>query len=281
MSAGGTESEGFPPEETGTALAGMLSSVAEGALGATGAAGPGVVDPRDGQEAQGASQGRAEAGRLWCDTFDADLLAVVPGAAEALAPAGDIELRTYSRLTNGKINCPSSWNTDQGHLSFFWTAPQFRPDACWSTDAPEAGCSFLEAVRDEWVHLAAISVNGHLVWRPSWRHMSALMYDLRGWTVLAEDEREAVRRDVLRSLERAAKRLIAVTGTAGNARVVYCRGCQQAWHDSGGPALAHGAVPGFGEPGECRCTCADDTDPLYEAWVVDPDPDDIPDGAWA
>ena len=46
---------------------------------------------------------------LWCDTFDADLLKVVPGAEEALGDTAAIELLTYSNPTNGKINCPAAW----------------------------------------------------------------------------------------------------------------------------------------------------------------------------
>jgi len=147
---------------------------------------------------------------MWCDTFDADLLAVVPGAAEALGPAGGLRLMTYSRLTNGRINHPSCWSTYEGFAAFFWTAEEHRPDASWSTDAPVAECTFLEAVRDEWVHSCAIVVNGRVVWRPPVRLMQKLMYDLRGWTPLADEERERIRGDVRCSLTSAARRLARV-----------------------------------------------------------------------
>ena len=97
---------------------------------------------------------------MWCDDFDADLLAVIPGAATALGESAGAALLTYSTLTGGK-----------------------------------------------WVHSCAVSVNGLLVWRPPVRLMERLMYDLRGWTVLPGDEREQIRRDVLASLESAARRL--------------------------------------------------------------------------
>ena len=52
--------------------------------------------------------------------------------------------------------------------------------------------------------------------------------------------------------------------------VIYCRGCQHAWYDGDDD-----------EPNQaCSCTCTDDTDPHYEDWVTDPDPADIPEGAW-
>jgi hypothetical protein len=148
---------------------------------------------------------------MWCADFDADLLKVVPGAAEALGPAGSIQLQTFSRLTDGAINCPSAWNTDHGLASFFWTAPEFRPAACFVTGDPVSDCTFLEVVRDEWVHSCVVCVNGVVVWRPPARLMERLMYGLRGWTPLEDAEREAIRSDVLRSLRRAAERLAAVT----------------------------------------------------------------------
>jgi hypothetical protein len=46
--------------------------------------------------------------------------------------------------------------------------------------------------------------------------------------------------------------------------VIYCRGCQRAWYD---------------ESDDCACVCADPTSPRYEDWVVDPDPQDEPEGA--
>jgi len=146
---------------------------------------------------------------MWCDDFDADLLAVVPGAAQALGETASIRLETFSSLTGGKINCPSAWNTDAGLVAFFWTAPEFRPPASYVTDDPVAECTFLEAVRDEWVHSSTISVNGRIVWRPPVRLMERLMYDLRGWTVLTGREREAIQQDVRRSLTAAASALTA------------------------------------------------------------------------
>jgi hypothetical protein len=60
---------------------------------------------------------------------------------------------------------------------------------------------------------------------------------------------------------------------AAGDHVVYCRGCQHAWVDTGASLIDSG-------PGECACTCTDPADPHYEDWVTDPDPADIPAGAW-
>jgi hypothetical protein len=150
---------------------------------------------------------------MWCDDFDADLLKVVPGAAEALGEAAGVKLLTWcGHLTDGKINHPACWNGDTGFIALFWTDPACKPDPFYWTDAPAAECTFLEAVRDEWVHDAAIYVNGHGIWRPPVRLMEKLMYDLRGWTPLDDKERDSIRRNVRCSLAAAAERLTQVPG---------------------------------------------------------------------
>lgn len=146
---------------------------------------------------------------MWCDRFDADLLKVVPGAAEALGPAGDTSLLTYChQLTDGKINHPAVWH---GAGALFWTALRFQPDAVWATSAPVVECTFLEAIRDEWVHTCSINVNGCVVWEPMWKQFEALMYDVRRWKVLDSAERVTIQQEVRESLAEAARRLAAVT----------------------------------------------------------------------
>lgn len=152
---------------------------------------------------------------MWCDTFDADLLKVVPGAIEALGDTAAIGMRTYSHVTDGKINCPSAWNTHDGLVAFFWTADEHRLPSCYWTDEPVVPCTWLEVVRDEWVHGQVVSVDDRIVWRPPVRLFERLMYDLRGWTVLDDSVREGTRRDVLRSLEAAAGRLRSVLSGTG------------------------------------------------------------------
>jgi hypothetical protein len=149
---------------------------------------------------------------MWCDTFDADLLKVVPGAAEALGDAGALRLTTYSRLTGGKINHPSAWNTYDGLTAFFWTSEAHRLDGSYQTDDGEAECTLLEAVRDEWVHSCVISIDGRVIWRPPSGLMDRLMYDLRDWTPLTDQVREESREHVRASLRAAAERLRHVSG---------------------------------------------------------------------
>lgn len=154
----------------------------------------------------------SETGPLWCESFDADLLRVVPGAVEALGTTADVELFTYNRHpTNGKINCPCGWWTDHGLTSFFWTRPGYPPDACYYRgDAEMVACTFLEVVRDEWVHNNVVVVNRKRIWTPPARLMERLMFDLRGWTVLPDEIRESIHAEVLESLRAAAECLQAV-----------------------------------------------------------------------
>lgn len=140
---------------------------------------------------------------MWCDGFDADLLKVVPGAAAVLGDTAGVPLLTYSRLTGGKINHPSVWN---GAGALFWTGPAYRPPAFYHTDVPVARCTFLEAVRDMWVHSCTVVVNEQPVWQPPVRLMERLMYDVRGWAPLDAGERETTRKRVQAGLAAAAQR---------------------------------------------------------------------------
>ena len=101
---------------------------------------------------------------------------------------------------------------DEGLVAFFWTGPEFQPDACYVAGDPVVPCTFLEVIRDEWVHGQVVSVNRQIVWRPPERLMDRLMYDLRGWTVLGDAERTLTRVLVLASLDLAARRCRVAVG---------------------------------------------------------------------
>lgn len=157
--------------------------------------------------------------RLWCEGFDADLLAVVPGVDAALGPAADVELWTHSGTTNGRINCPNSWHTDNGLASFFSTTDRSPIPASYYTRDPLVRCTWLEVVRDEWVHGSIVVVNREPLWQAG-RAMEELMYDLRGWKALDDEERREVQAGVVKSLIAASVRLLvlvaAVSGEGGN-----------------------------------------------------------------
>ncbi len=151
-------------------------------------------------------------GPLWCEDFDADLPKVVPGALDAIGDTAEVELLTYCSPTNGKINCPASWHTNDG-LAAFFTTPGFGSIAPpgYVGGKEEVTCTFWEAVRDEWVHSSIILLNWqHTIWKPPDALMMALMYDLRGWTALSDEGREETQENVRRSLAAAADRLRTV-----------------------------------------------------------------------
>lgn len=156
----------------------------------------------------------APTGALWCEDFDADLPKVVPGALECLGDAAWIELLTYSHATNGRINCPAAWWTDHGLTAFFatpeWGAP--APAGYWPGQSELVVCTFWEAIRDEWIHDAAIAVNGRLIWKSPAQLMTRLMFDLRGWTQLDEATRVETQEHVRASLAAAARRIVETTG---------------------------------------------------------------------
>lgn len=61
--------------------------------------------------------------------------------------------------------------------------------------------------------------------------------------------------------------------------VIWCQGCGHAWCEVEAAAVI------FPHPlaaaGACTCTCTDPGDPLYEAWIIDPDPGEVPAPAFA
>jgi hypothetical protein len=164
---------------------------------------------RDEQAAASPSLRVVESDGLWCDDFDADLAKLVPGARDVLGPMADVELRTHSKPTNGKINCPSAWWTDRGLTAFFATRGGPAP-AGYVTDDPIVSCTFWEAVRDEWCHDAAIVVDGRFVWKSPGHLMVALMYDVRGWHTLTTEAKAEAITGVWKSLGKARARLQAV-----------------------------------------------------------------------
>lgn len=150
-------------------------------------------------------------GPIWCEGFDCDLPAVVPGAKEALGDTADRRLFTYSRPTNGKINCPSVWNEAEGLVSYFGFSEPAAP-ASRLADAPVMECTFYEAVRDLWVHQHILSIERVHVWDPTFQSsvgqaFEVLMWHVRKWRAVPEDDAEKNRVIVRKSLEAAAEKL--------------------------------------------------------------------------
>jgi hypothetical protein len=91
---------------------------------------------------------------FWSDDFDLDLLRVLPEIETAIGRTGEIVLHTHDTLAHPltrRITHPVCWNTPRGPAAFFGFADAATPSA-YVTDAPLVDCTFLEAVRDCWVH---------------------------------------------------------------------------------------------------------------------------------
>ncbi len=109
---------------------------------------------------------------MWCDTFDMDLLKVIPGATELLADVGTISLKTHGEpdKRDGRLNHPSCWNHYAGMVAFFGFDSPCKPDSFY-TNAPVIECTFAEAIRDAWVHSLAVVVEGKVVWNATKLHL--------------------------------------------------------------------------------------------------------------
>ena len=129
----------------------------------------------------------AERPRFWSDDFDMDLLKVFPDVARMLR-APDRLLWTVGHTTHGRLNHPTVWNS---HGAFLWlTKPElardengwFNVDGCVD-DAPEIECTWMEWLRDAWVHSYGTLVLPHrrLLPEAPRRDFDTIMYDRRGW----------------------------------------------------------------------------------------------------
>jgi hypothetical protein len=150
-------------------------------------------------------------GPIWCEGFDCDLPTVVPGAKEALGDTAEQKLWTCSRPTNGKINCPASWNEREGLVSYFGFSGPSVPASHLVSD-PAMECTFWEAVRDLWVHQHILSIEKVHVWDPTFQSsvgqaFEVLMWHVRKWRPVPEDDAEKHRAIVRKSLESAADKL--------------------------------------------------------------------------
>ena len=124
---------------------------------------------------------------MWCDDFDMDVLKVVPGAAEILAPTCEIQLVTLGGVTDGKLNHPSAWNGDEGFDAFFGTAGTDRglwlPSGYMTCDAL-VECTGEEAIRDWWANSYTMYLNTHRVsFHPDRTYLvfDRIMSHIRSW----------------------------------------------------------------------------------------------------
>ncbi|HWP53619.1 MAG TPA: hypothetical protein VN476_05755 [Pyrinomonadaceae bacterium] len=126
--------------------------------------------------------------KFWSDDFDMDLLKVFPNTLELLGDTADEKVWTVGHDSFGRLNHPVVWNT---HGAYVWLDKPnlrrdkhgwFNIDSCVSDD-PEIECTWLELLRDQWVHSFAFILLPVRVQfpSPSYRDFERIMYDLRGW----------------------------------------------------------------------------------------------------
>lgn len=157
---------------------------------------------------------------FWSDDFDMDLLKVIPNVPEELGEYAERILWTVGNRDkrNGRLNHPVIWNT---HGAFVWTVKPnlvrdgfgwFNVDGCVD-DAEEIECTWLELLRDQWVHGFAFilkSISQVYFPGPPQEHFMTLMYHIRGWRqddAAAEMARMAGRLWVVESTQRLKRAL--------------------------------------------------------------------------
>jgi hypothetical protein len=158
--------------------------------------------------------------RFWSDDFDMDLLKVLPDLERRLGDAVDIPLWTYGNTTYGRLNCPAVWNGYDGFEAYFGTddSGTWKPEGNWSSWDTPVVCTWLEVLRDVWVHHCIVHVDGRPVWN-SQRHQAVfdrLMYHLRGWPHGRPVDVDKVKGELLASILAATADLrTVVTAKAG------------------------------------------------------------------
>jgi len=155
--------------------------------------------------------------RFWSDSFDMDLLKVIPGVVDAAAPAAHLRLWTYGGTSYGRLNHPAVWNGYKGTLAYFGLDDTgwWKPSANW-TDAPMVECTWLELLRDAWVHQYQALVNGWPVFDTSraWRMFEQLMGHARGYRNLGPFSVRTIKLGVHGQVVEATQKLLQVAELA-------------------------------------------------------------------
>lgn len=156
---------------------------------------------------------------MWCDSFDMDLLRVVPEVVKIVDAFANVKLWTYCRgAVDGVINLPTCWNTNLGLAAFFFSEePKHERNAQgwlhfrggYTTDAQLVWCTWLELLRDGWVHQYVVDLDGKVVWRPNdlAREFELLMWHRRGWRTASEEQVKSAIEHVSASIEDACDAL--------------------------------------------------------------------------
>ena len=157
--------------------------------------------------------------KFWSDDFDMDLLKVFPDFAAELGETADVTVWTLGHTTFGRLNHPSVWNT---HGAYLWLEkPDLERDAKgWVsvggcvTDNPLVECTWLEWLRDCWVHdfnFVMLPMGGLVQCHRS-VDFQKIMYRMRGWesaqNAAAMKREEQARENCLLWLRIVTKRFV-------------------------------------------------------------------------
>lgn len=147
--------------------------------------------------------------KRYSESFDFDLLKLVPQAEEILRPIAEIELVTVGYLSDAhEFAGASVWNGDRGFIAVFGFADS--PSFQWKPEAYEPGyplvyCTALEMFCDAWAKGYTAYVNRAKIWS-GYKYSGALqrlMYQARGYAPLSNQVAEELRNTIANSLKRA------------------------------------------------------------------------------
>lgn len=180
---------------------------------------------------------------FWSDDFDLDLLRLFPRVEALLGAVAAQPLWTLSRETHGRINCPATWSA-AGCLIWLEKPNLPRDKHGWFNwrglvgDSPEMECTWLELLRDNWIHQQPLCfVQGErtlgVLPRPSASLFTRIMYHVRGWR---NDDRHEAALD-------QAWRWIA----SQNRQVAHLIEHSRLGRDAA-PYFAAGTIPGLNAP---------------------------------
>lgn len=146
---------------------------------------------------------------FWSDSFDMDLLNVLPDLPDDLGQAANLPLWTHGGETRGRLNHPAVW----GVYAYFGTddTGRWKPDT-FTTSQPVIACTWLEALRDAWPHTYIIAVNRRTIWDAHrlWPTFQKLMYDARAIRPLPATEFRNLRYQLQFSIAEATRNLQAL-----------------------------------------------------------------------
>lgn len=158
----------------------------------------------------------AELHPFWADDFDMDLLRVLPDLPQLVGDLGAVNLYTYGGTH------PAVRSNQRGEMdAFFGTnrdAESWMPAACVSGHQELVECTWLEVLRDVWVHQCHVHVDMELVWNTNRlaRLFNDLMFGRRGHRpisgAMSSGMETVLRGEVVVATERL--RLVLAEGTS-------------------------------------------------------------------